>query len=172
MAADGELLEIVELDMNLSDVEKPPELPNGSYDAEVQDVQVSTSANSGNDYYGIKLRILPESIPADMTEFFEDGAQLSYNRILVPNGKDRRRLYNVKKLLIALGLPTNVTVLDPNEWMGRPVKVTVKQTKFDGEMRAGITGLLAPDGSVQVEEEEEAAPVAKAAPKTASRGRR
>jgi hypothetical protein len=140
--AQEEPLSIVELDENLDEAEKPPELPNGNYQAEVEDVQEAVSAQ-GNAYYPVRFRIPPEAIPPDYAEFFDEGAVLSYYRILKPNGRDRRILWNLKQFMKALGLPTNITTLDPSEWIGRPATVVLKQSAYQGEMRAGIVAVEA-----------------------------
>lgn len=139
--ADGEPLSVLELDQNLADVEKPPEVPPGKYEAEVQEVQEAVSAGKGNRYYAIKFVIPQDNLPADIREHYEDGATLSYNRVLVPKQGDRRQLYNVRKLIEALGFDSNTTTIDPNEWMGRRTMLRVVHEKFEGEPRANIRGL-------------------------------
>jgi len=135
--ADEEELSVIELEQNLADVEKPPELPPGKYVGEVQGVEIKTSG-AGNQYFAIKMVIPTDEIPADIAEHYEDGAILYWNRNIVPNGKDRRALYNLRKLIEALGLNSNATTVDPNEWMGCKARLTVTHEKYQGEMRAGI----------------------------------
>ena len=60
--AENEPLEIFDLDESLGDAEKPPELPNGTYLAEVQDVQDATSA-AGNPYWAVRFRVPPAECP-------------------------------------------------------------------------------------------------------------
>lgn len=140
--ADEEPLSVLELEENLSDIEKPPILPAGSYIGEVQDVQIATSQR-GNSYYAIRFNVSQDQVPADMQDSFEDGAVLFYNRVIVPQGRDRRALYNLRRLIEALGLDSNVTAIDPNDWMGCKAKLRVTNTKYNGEDQANIQSIEA-----------------------------
>lgn len=169
MSEDSEL-DIIEIDGDLSDVEQPPELPDGKYVGEVQDVQVNTSAR-GNEYYAIAFVISPDNIPANIADHYEDGARFYYNRLLVYRGKGatRRNLYAIRKFYEALGLDTAIRVIDPNEWMGRECGLVLRQGKdLDGNPRAEIKGFYPAEAKAkapvkrkvkeEVEEEEEAPP--------------
>lgn len=143
MIADDEPLGVIELDENLSDVEKPKDIPPGRYNGEVQDVQEATSAK-GNTYFAIQFRIPPSELPADVAEEYEDGAVLYWNRILKPRGKtDRRALFNLRKFIEALGLDPNTSTIDPNEWMGQTARLQVATGKYQGEDRAEIRSVEA-----------------------------
>lgn len=128
---------ILELDSSLADAEKPPEIPAGVYVGEVMEVQ-EKDAQSGNRYYAIKFVIPPENLPADIREQWEDGCTLYWNRNLIPTAKDRRALFNLKRLIEAFGLDTNTSTVDPNEWMGRTARLRVVHGKYQGEVRAEI----------------------------------
>lgn len=157
---DDEGLGIIELEQNLADVEKPLELPAGLYVGEVQDVQISTS-QKGNRYFNVKFVVPPTEIGADVADQFEDGAALYYNRVVIPDGKDRRQMFNLRKFIEALGMDSNITAIDPNEWMGRQARLKVVHETYQGETRAQIKSI----------ESAEAKP-AKAAPAAAARGGR
>lgn len=154
-----EPLGVIELESNLAEVEKPPEVPAGLYVAEVQDVQIPTSGK-GNDYFAVKFVIPSDELPADVAENYPDGAVLYYNRVIVPKGNDRRAMFNLKQFMTALGLGLNTTTVDPNEWMGQRARIRVKMGKWQGEERAEIQS---------VEKAEAAAPAA--APAARGRGR-
>lgn len=139
---DNEPIGIIELDDNLADVEKPAELPAGTYEGEVQDVQTPTSGK-GNKYFAIKFVIPPDEIPADLRDDFPDGATLYWNRQIVPTKNDRRAKYNLRRLIEALGLDSNTTSVDPNEWMGRRARLRVVMGKWQGEDRAEIRSIEA-----------------------------
>lgn len=158
-----EMLSIVELDTNLGDVERPPEVPKGRYVGEVNEVQEAVSAGKGNRYYSVKFIIPPSELPADIQEHYPEGAVLYWNRQLVPKSGDRRTMYNLKQFYMALGLDPNITVVDPNEWMGRQASLVIVEDTYQGEPRSQIRAVE------PVEGEAEAAPAAKAAP---ARGRR
>lgn len=158
MADNDEPLGIIELDQNLADVEKPPELPAGMYTAEVQDVATDTS-QKGNPYFKITFKVPPSEIPADLADDFEDGATLFYNRLVVPKKGDRRALFNVRKFYEALGLDSNVTSIDPNAWMGQTARLKVKMGSWLGDPRAEIASI-----------ESAEAPANKAAAATADKG--
>ncbi len=137
VAREAESLGIIELEANLAEVEKPLELPDGLYTGEIQDVTIGTS-QKGNRYFGIKFVVPPSEVPAELQDEFEDGAALYYNRVIVPDGKDRRALFNLKKFLEAIGIDPNTTAIDPNEWMGCQARLRTKQNTFNGETRAEI----------------------------------
>lgn len=145
---DDETLGLIELDDNLGDVEKPEELPPGNYTGEIQDVSMGTS-QKGNKYFNIKFVIPTSEIPADKQDQFEDGAILYYNRIIVPTGKDRRALFNLKNFIEKLGLNTNTTTVDPNEWMGQNARLKVVHETYQGEKRAAIKSVEAAEGATQ-----------------------
>jgi len=138
-------LSVIDLEENLADAEKPPELPNGKYIAEVQGVEVKNS-QQGNRYFAVKFVIPPEELPADVKDDYEDGAQMYWNRQLVPDKQDRRTLYNLRKFVESLGLDANTTRIDPNEWMGQRARLVVKQSAYQGEMRAQIIAVEAAEG--------------------------
>jgi hypothetical protein len=145
---EDEDLSIIELDGNLADAEKPPVLPAGLYVGEIQDIQKQTSGK-GNEYFNIKFVIPTEEISAELADQFEDGAALYYNRILVPKPKDKRALYNLRKFIEAIGLDSNTTTINPNEWMGCRARLKIKNTTWEGEPRAEIAGVEAAEAPAQ-----------------------
>lgn len=139
----AEELGIISLEQNLSDVERPPEVPVGRYVAEIQSVEVKTSG-AGNDYFAMKMLVPQEMIPADVAEHYEDGAIFFYNRLLVPKASDRRSLWNLRQFVEKLGLDTTTSEIDPNEWMNQSVGVVIGTEKnLEGEMRSTIKSLFA-----------------------------
>lgn len=164
---DDQSLGILELDQNLGDVEKPAELPPGNYTGEIQDVQKATSGK-GNEYYSIKFVIPPKEIPADLQDQFEDGAILYWNRQVIPKRGDRRALFNLKKFIGSIGLDTDTTTIDPNEWMGCNARLKVVNETYQGETRAAIKSIE----SAEAPAGKPAAAAGKAAPANAKRGRK
>lgn len=158
---------VLELEANLGEVEKPKEPAAGSYEAEIQNVEEKMS-DKGNEYYSIKLVIPTENLPADVADSYEDGFVMYYNRIMKPKGKDRRALYNLRKFYEAMGLDTNITAVDPNDWMGQKVKVRTKAGTWQGEPRLEIAS-LEPVSSAPARGGKGAA---QPAPQPAARGRR
>lgn len=137
----NEELSIIELDENLADVEKPPEVPPGLYAGEVQDVQILTSAK-GNKYFAVRFVIPPDELPVDVREHYEDGAVIFWNRQIVPGPGDARAKFNLKRLIEALGLDTRTSTIDPNEWMGRSARLRVRiGAEYQGERRAEIASV-------------------------------
>ena len=136
-------LSIIELDTNLADVEKPPELPAGRYVSEIQDVQIATSANSGNQYFAIKCHVSPDDIPAEMQEHYEEGAVFFWNRQLVPKSNDRRTLWALQQLYKKMGLDPNITVIDPNAWMGQKLGLVLASETYNGETRTNVKSVYA-----------------------------
>lgn len=179
-AEEGDL-DILELEDNLSDVEKPPELPVGMYTAEIQDVQTAISQGKGNKYYAIRMQVPPDEIPADLRDDFPEGAVLSWNRQTVPKKGDRRSLYSLRRLIEAMGLDANVTTIDPNEWMGCSLRIKVRHKPYEGEMRAEIGSIEAAEAqpratangrrNAKTEEPDEEDGEAEAAPRGRPAGR-
>jgi hypothetical protein len=171
---DGEPLGMIELEDNLADAEKPPELPAGVYNGEVQDVQRQRS-QKGNDYFAVKFVIPPDELPADLQEDFPDGAALYWNRQIVPKKGDRRALFNLRKFVEALGLDANTTNIDPNDWMGCTARVRIRHRTWEGENRAEISAIEAAEqaastGSRGARGKQAAAEEAEEAPKRGGRG--
>src|SRR5258706_15018348 len=154
-------LDIITLEEQLSDAEKPPELPAGLYEGELQDGQMA-SPQKGNKYFAIKFVIPQEQVPVDMQDQFEDGCALYWNRQVVPSTKDRRALFNLKKFVEAIGLDSETTTINPSDWMGQTARLRVRRRGFQGEMRAEIQAVEAMEGAAPAwqgePEEEEAAP--------------
>lgn len=174
-ADDGEPIGIIELDENLGDAEKPEEIPPGLYTAEVQDVQTPVSGK-GNTYFAIKFVVAPDDLPADIREDYPDGAVLFWNRVIVPKKGDRRALFALRKFVESIGIDSNTTSIDPNEWMGRQARVRVVHDRYQGEIRAQIksveaaeetaprvtTRVATPRGRAPVEEVQETKPARRA----------
>lgn len=136
---------IFELGMNLSDAEAAPLLPQGDYEAEITNVEKRMS-DKGNSYFSLQFRIDPTVMPPDIDAdtHYPEGARLSYNRIMCPDGT-QRTLYRLKKFIEALGLPTNTSTIDIAEWMNRTAKVRIKHSTWEGEERMEIAGVHALD---------------------------
>jgi hypothetical protein len=167
-------LGIIQLDTNLSDVERPPEIPVGRYVGEIQSVEVKTSPNSGNDYFAIRIFIPGDNIPAEVAEHYEDGALFFWNRMLVPKGNDRRSLWNLRQFIEKIGLNANTNEINPNEWMNQSVGVVIGMSKnLEGELRSEVKSLFAAeDAPARHEAEEVEVEEVKPTPITASRGRK
>ena len=159
--ADHEELGIIQLDQNLADVERPPEIPVGRYLGEIQSVEVKTSG-SGNEYFAIRLLVPNENIPAEVAEHYEDGALFFYNRLLVPKAGDRRSLWNLRQFVEKIGLDSNTNEINPNEWMNQQVGLVVGMGKdLEGALRAEVRSLFAAEEAPargEVEEDEAPAP--------------
>ena len=168
MAEENEL-GIIQLDMNLSDAERPPEIPVGRYTGEIQSVETKTSG-AGNEYFALRILVPSENIPAEVAEHYEDGALFFYNRLLVPKAGDRRSMWNLRQFVEKLGLDTNTNEVNPNEWMNQSIGIVVGMEKnLDGELRSSVRSLFAAEEAPARQEEQTEAPAPKA---VAGRGRR
>jgi hypothetical protein len=148
---------LIELDENLSDAERPKDLPPGKYIGEVQSVQENQSGK-GNTYYAIQFRVAPDEIPATVQDSFEDGALLFWNRIIKPRNKsDQRAKWNLRKFHEALGLDSNTSSIDPNDWMGREALLIVRTGRYQGEDRAEIQAVEAAEKKAPAREEKRGA---------------
>jgi hypothetical protein len=167
----SEELDIITLDVNLADIERPPELPVGRYVGEIQSVEVKTSA-AGNEYFAMRILIPADNIPAEVSEHYEDGALFFWNRMLVPKGNDRRSMWNLREFVEKIGLNLNTNEINPNEWMNQSVGLVIGMEKnLDGELRSVIKSLFAAEDAPsrhEVEVEEEVKP----APTPVTRGRK
>ncbi len=151
----AEELGIISLETNLADVERPPEVPVGRYVGEIQSVEVKTSGQ-GNDYFAMRVLIPAENIPAEIAEHYEDGAIFFYNRLLVPKGNDRRSLWNLRQFVEKLGLDSNTTEIDPNEWMNQRIGLVVASEKnLEGELRSTIRSLFSAEDAPARESEDD-----------------
>lgn len=169
MMASDEPMEVIELEGNLADAVKPPEVPAGKVPGEIQDIEVKMSG-AGNKYYAVKFVIDPTDLPEEMREVYEDGAILFWNRQIVPKGaSDRRALFNLKQFYTNIGLDNNITSVDPNDWMGCKALLTIKHETYQGEARAQIAA-IAPLDKAPARSTAKAA--ADKAPSAAARGRR
>jgi len=175
--AEQEELGIISLDVNLSDVERPPEIPVGKYVGEIQSVEIKTSGQ-GNDYFAVRILVPAENIPAEVAEHYEDGALFFFNRLLVPKGNDRRSLWNLRQFVEKLGLDSNTNEINPNEWMNQNIGIVVGTEKnLEGELRANVRSLFAAEEAPAREEDEQDEPAedekpAPAPARAAARGRR
>jgi signal recognition particle subunit SEC65 len=168
----AEDLGIISLDQNLADIERPPEIPVGRYVGEIQSIEVKTSGQ-GNEYFAMRILIPSENIPAEVSEHYEDGAVFFYNRLLVPKGNDRRSLWNLRQFVEKLGLDSNTSEINPNEWMNQSIGVVIASEKnLEGELRSTIRSLFAAEDAPAREEEEDEAPAPAPAKAAAGRGRR
>lgn len=136
-----EQLDVIQLEGNLADAKKPPEVPAGKYVAEIQDVEAKAS-DKGNKYWAVKFVISPDQLPEELRESYEDGAVLYWNRQMIPkDAADRRTIFNLKQFYTNIGLDNNITSIDPNEWMGQKALIQIKMGSWQGEARAEIVGL-------------------------------
>lgn len=164
----AEELGIISLDQNLSDVERPPEIPVGRYVGEIQSIEVKTSGQ-GNDYFAMRILIPSENIPAEVAEHYEDGAIFFYNRLLVPKGNDRRSLWNLRQFIEKLGLDSNTNEIDPNEWMNQNIGLVIASEKnLEGELRSTVRSLFAAEDAPAREEAVEEEAEEKPAPRRAA----
>lgn len=130
--------DIIELDEDLSDVPDPVNLPKGWYRAEITEVERKNSQR-GNDYFAVSLVIPVDEYPSDYDpDNFPDGVKMSYNLLRVPEGKDRRALANIRRFMEILGLSTNVSRIDTNEWVGRDLQVKLDHEKYQGQLNMRI----------------------------------
>jgi hypothetical protein len=72
-----------------------------------------------------------------------------------------------------LGLDSNTSEINPNEWMNQSIGVVIASEKnLEGELRSTIRSLFAAEDAPAREEEEDEAPAPAPAKAAAGRGRR
>jgi len=132
-------LDVLELDQNLDDYPEPELLPPAWYKAEIQNVTQRTNQKGTGRYYAVEIVIPPENFPPDYdTDNWPDGLKLFYNLLRVPTSGDRRSVANIKRFMASLGLAIDTPRIDPNEWIGRPVRVKVEHGTWEGNRREQI----------------------------------
>jgi len=132
-------LSVLELDQNLDDYPEPELLPMGWYKGEIQNVTERTNQKGTGKYYAVEIVIPPESFPPDYdTDNWPDGLKLFYNLLRVPSSGDRRSVANIRKFMANLGLAVDTPRIDPNEWIGRQVRIKVEHGTWEGNRREQI----------------------------------
>lgn len=124
---------IVTYSDDISGAEAPAPLPVGQYAAEIIGAEVKTSANTGNDYYSVQVRIHADAYPADFTEGDPDGTVLTFNRVSAEDTPRGR--YQARKFCEAIGAKTGKQI-DTSEWIGLTCMVEVDHQEYEGEKRA------------------------------------
>lgn len=136
---------ILELEFNLEDMDDFEPLPDGEYLATVTLAEMRTS-DKGNDYYYVTFQIDPNEFPADYAvENAPEGMNLTYARVQKPTPSNRRSITGVKRLMRALGLPLNTSVIDPSLWENRQAKLRLKKQDWNGEQINNIVSVEAVD---------------------------
>jgi hypothetical protein len=120
---------------DISEAEAPAPLPPGDYPAEIRGATRKTSAK-GNEMVPVTILISPDHYPADYpVENAPDGTTLTYQRLMYED--NARGQYRMRKFCESIGAPTGKAV-NPNDWIGRQVVVTVGNEEYEGERRANI----------------------------------
>lgn len=132
---------IMEFSVDLNEQAEPEVLPTGDYPAEIVEAGFRVSQTSGNTYLSLRMRISPDSYPADFTEGDPDGTEITYNRLVVVPDKAQNR-WRLKKFLEAVGAPIGRT-LDPAALVGLTCTLHVEQGEYDGEKRLEARKVLA-----------------------------
>lgn len=136
---------ILELDMNLADYEDFEPLPAREYPAEIIGAERKIS-DKGNEYYQVQFNIHPEDFPVDYDPAnAPEGAKFYYNRLSVPDPKNRRSITAMKKFLTAIGISLKTSVINPGEWEGKKCKVVLRISEWNGEPRNEIQAVEALD---------------------------
>lgn len=130
-----ELGSIIEYSQDITGAEAPPPLPPGIYTAVVSGAELKLSQRTGNKYADITYTIGTEQFPPDFSAIQKDPLNLHYRRLVISD--DMRGRYNARKFAEAHRLPTGKR-LDLNDLMGRPVKLEVVSSDYEGEPRADI----------------------------------
>lgn len=138
---DDQGIDVIELEGNLDDVEKPEDIKPGRYLAEVVGVEKRQGPKAK--YYAVTFVIPPDEYPTDQKDVLEDsnpdGITMYYNRIMVPrSSQDRRTLHRIKQWMSALDLDTATNTIDPNDWMGQSAILVVGDSVYQGEKRPEI----------------------------------
>lgn len=138
---------VLEFEENLEDIEEPELLPEKTYVGEITEV-TPTANQAGTGYYYLQKVVIPvEQYPPDYDpDNAPEGTPMYHRFVSVPRSGDRRAMARVKRWMQVLGLPLDTNRVDINEWVGRPIKVTVRHARNqDGSFRAEIATVAAAD---------------------------
>lgn len=138
----------IQLDGTLDDMPEPELLPEGFYPAEIVDVEKRMNSKGTASIFSVKFVIKPDSYPADFdVSNYPEGKYLYFSMLRVPTPGDRRAFSNLKKFMQTIGVPTDVDTIRPSEWVGRPVKLGVEHSTYQGTTRESIAmnGVLKAD---------------------------
>lgn len=129
MSHDDALPSVIELGTSLEDVAPPPPLPPGQYRATVMTVTPTVSQTSGNQYGKTVFKIDPSQYPVDYSpDNAPNGKSLTYNRIIIDPKvlrTNKRAMFSLRQWYEALGLPLAVTSINPQDWVGQEVLLTI-----------------------------------------------
>lgn len=120
---------------DIADAKAPPPLPDGVYVAEIRNATTKVSA-AGNTMVPVTVNISPDDFPADYpVEFNPDGVTLtSYRLIYEDSARGRHRM---RKFCENIGA-TMGKHINPFDWIGKKVLVTVGHEEYEGEQRNNI----------------------------------
>jgi hypothetical protein len=131
--------DIIELSQDIADTPEPVLMPPGWYLAQIESVEIRPNQAGTGRYYSTVFRVPTEKFPADYeVDNYPDGLPLYYNLVRVPRDGDRKSISNLRKFLEQIGMPTNISTIDPNEWIGRTAKVKVVHHTYQGQTREQI----------------------------------
>lgn len=120
----------------------PEVIPAGTYNARVYEVELRTSANSGNPYINWRFRI--------------DGGEYDGRQLFFVTSLKEGALWNLKRTLKALrfegDLEGQVDLGDLDNFLGRQCRIVVGVEDYLGEPRNRVTRVLPPEeGAMEVD---------------------
>lgn len=138
-----DLSPIMTFQSSIADAEAVPPIHVGVYPAVISAVEVKKSKKSENRYAAITLNISPDDYPADYANIGpSEGVVVSYNRLMVEDNPQAR--YRIKKFFISLGEDPPGREVNFMDLVGKPCRVKLKHSTFDGEVRAEVEAIMAP----------------------------
>lgn len=127
------MVDMIQLTQNLEDMAEFEPLPPGLYTAEVRDISIGHTEKVPEGFLKVSLMIDPADFPADYDAGNNpEGALLTYARVRIPTGADRRAVRPYKKLLEALGVKATGASQDLNSAVGNMVQVLVSKNEYQG----------------------------------------
>lgn len=132
---------IIEYTDDIDDAEMPLPLPEGTYEAEIRNVEAKYSSNNKK-YAAIGFYISTDAFPADYPlEEAPDGLTLIYRKLSLENNKMSR--FNLKRFIQNVGAPPVGRSLDLTQWVGLKAKIVVKHDTWEGTTRPTVDKVLA-----------------------------
>lgn len=134
----GDDIGVVELDTTLDDTPEPELLPQGMYPAELVNCEARHDSK-GVARYNFRFVISPDDFPPDYdVNNYPDGKSLYWGLMKVPTRNDNRSILALRRFMQTLDVPTDVTKVNPSEWIGRRVLLKVEHDTYEGNTRESI----------------------------------
>lgn len=128
-------MSIIELTENLGGMEEYEPLPNGVYNAELQNIELRSNEKTPNGFLTCYFRIAPSEYPADYDAAnAPEGVLVTHGYTPIPDPTNRRTVRPFRNLLEALGVRQDGKSFNPSDWIGRQVQLLITRGEYRGAL--------------------------------------